>query len=326
MRASGKYFIMEERKMRKEMTKQMAKQMTKQMIRKTVSFAGCAVLVLGLMTGCGSGASSGGSSSESSGGSKAGAVITVVSREDGSGTRGAFTELTGVADGDNDRTTTDAIIANSTEIVMTDVAQDENAIGYISLGSLNDTVKALKVDGVEATADNVSNGSYKISRPFNIVTKDKVSSQAQDFINFILSDEGQKVVTDNGYVAIKSKGSFKSNGARGKVSVAGSSSVTPVMEKLQEAYEKENKKVDIEVNESDSTTGVNSAADGKCDIGMASRDLDDSEKGKGITATAIANDGIAVIVNKDNDKLEDISMDTIKSIFTGETTDWADVK
>ena len=256
--------------------------------------------------------------------------ITICSREDGSGTRGAFIELFGIeekdADGNKvDNTTEAAKITNSTSVMLSTVAQDENAIGYVSLGSLNDTVTAVKIDGAEATAENIESGDYKVVRPFNIATKDDVSEAAQDFINYIMSADGQKVVEDNGYIAVSENAAFKSNGAKGKIVVAGSSSVTPVMEKLAEAYQKVNTGAQVEVQQSDSTTGMTSAAEGTCDIGMASRDLKDSETQAGLTPTAIALDGVAVIVNNKN-SLEDISSDAVKNIYTGTTTDWADVK
>ena len=248
--------------------------------------------------------------------------ITVVSREDGSGTRGAFVELFGIEeekDGEKvDMTTDEASVTNSTSVMMTTVAGDENAIGYISLGSLDDTVKAVKIDGVEATVDNVSNDSYKIARPFNILTSDKESDAAKDFVNYIMSSDGQKIVEDNGYIK------EAADGGSGKVVVAGSSSVTPVMEKLAEGYEAVNKDVTVEVQQSDSTTGVNMAAEGTADIGMASRDLKDEEKDLGLTATVIARDGIAVIVNKDND-VDELTSDQVKAVYTGETTTWEDL-
>ena len=206
--------------------------------------------------------------------------------------------------------------------MMTTVAGDENAIGYASMGSMNDTVKAVNVGGVEPTAENVKNGSYALSRPFNIATKDTVSDVAQDFINFIMSADGQAVIEDKGYIAIDDKAAaFESNGAAGKIVVAGSSSVTPVMEKLQEAYLAINSGAEIELQESDSTTGMTQAIDGTCDIGMASRDLKDSELEAGLTPTAIAMDGICVIVNNAND-ITDLSTDDIAAIFKGERTEW----
>jgi phosphate transport system substrate-binding protein len=257
--------------------------------------------------------------------------ITVVSREDGSGTRGAFVELFGIEeekDGEKvDMTTDEASVTNSTSVMMTTVAGDENAIGYISLGSLDDTVKAVKIDGVEATVDNVSNDSYKIARPFNILTSDKESDAAKDFVNYIMSSDGQKIVEDNGYIkeAADAKAYEAADGVSGKVVVAGSSSVTPVMEKLAEGYEAVNKDVTVEVQQSDSTTGVNMAvSNGTADIGMASRDLKDEEKDLGLTATVIARDGIAVIVNKDND-VDELTSDQVKAVYTGETTTWEDL-
>lgn len=251
--------------------------------------------------------------------------ITVVSREDGSGTRGAFVELTGIKKDDVDNTTSEAVITNKTQVMMTTVAGDSNSIGYISLGSLNDTVKAVKVNGVEATSDNIKNGKYEISRPFNIATKDDVTPLVKDFINYILSDEGQKVITDNGYVEVDDKTTYTTSNESGKIVIAGSSSVTPVMEKLKEAYLKVNTSAEIEIQESDSTTGIESLAAGTCDIAMASRDLKDSEISKGLKPTVIAMDGIAVIVNNDS-KIEDLSMEQIQKIFTGECTKWSDVK
>ena len=256
--------------------------------------------------------------------------ITIVSREDGSGTRGAFIELFGIEQKDKDgnkvdKTTSSVQITNSTSVMMTTVAENKAAIGYISLGSLNDTVKAVKIDGAEASVDTVKDGSYKIVRPFNIVTKDKLSKQAQDFENYIMSADGQKIIQDNGYIKADEKApAYKSNGAKGKVVVGGSSSVTPVMEKLK-AYAKANKDVTVEVQQSDSTTGVTNAIEGTCDIGMASRDLADSEAKKGVKATVIAKDGIAVIVNKDS-KVDELTSAQVKDIYTGKTTKWADVK
>ena len=254
--------------------------------------------------------------------------ITVVSREDGSGTRGAFIELFGVeekdADGNKvDNTTEEAEITNNTAVMMSTVAGDVDAIGYISLGSLNDSVKAAKIDGVEATAENIKSGEYKVSRPFNIATNGEVSDVAQDFIDYILSPEGQAVVEENGYIAVDST-EAESTQPEGKVVVAGSSSVTPVMEKLKEAYAEVNPNAEIEIQQSDSTTVMTSAIDGICDIGMASRDLKDEELEAGLTATTIANDGIAIIVNNDN-PTDDLTPDQVKNIYVGEVTTWGDL-
>lgn len=251
--------------------------------------------------------------------------ITVVSREEGSGTRGAFIELFGIEEkqGDEkvDLTTEEASITNSTSVMMTTVAGDENAIGYISLGSLDDTVKALKIDGAEASAENVADGTYKVSRPFNIITGEEVNETAQDFINFIMSADGQQIIEDNGYIKVDTEAeAYESTNPSGKVVVAGSSSVTPVMEKLSEAYQEINADVTVEVQQSDSTTGITSTKEGICDIGMASRNLKDEEK-DGLTATVIAQDGIAVIVNPGNE-LEELTSEQVKAIFTGETTSW----
>ena len=289
------------------------------MKKRIIMTMACVALAAVTLTGCG--AKGGKTANKKS-------EISVVSREDGSGTRGAFIELFGieVKEGDQkvDKTYDKAEVTNSTSVMLTTVQGNDNAIGYVSLGSLNDSVKAVKIDGAEAKAENVDNDTYKVSRPFNIATKGKVSDVAQDFINFILSKDGQAVVEDEGYIKVSDK-EFKSNGAEGKITVAGSSSVTPVMEALKEAYLKINSKASIEVQQNDSTTGMNSTIEGICDIGMASRELKDEEKSAGLTATVIAKDGIAVIVNKNN-KIDELSSEQVRKIFTGETTSWEDVK
>ena len=290
--------------------------------RRVLAMLACGVLTAGLLTGCG------GSSSDTAGADDA--EITVVSREDGSGTRGAFVELFGVQDEDDkgektDMTTEDATITSRTEVVMTTVAGNRNAIGYCSLGSLNDTVKAVKIDGVEATVDNINNGKYAISRPFNIATNGTPSEVTQDFINYILSEDGQKIVEENGYIKASDAGAFKSNGAKGKIVVAGSSSVSPVMEKLMEAYKKVNTGADVELQESDSTTGMKNAIAKTCDIGMASRDLKDSETSAGLKATVIAKDGITVVVNKEN-SIDNLTKDQVNNIYRGKITTWGEVK
>ena len=255
--------------------------------------------------------------------------ITVLSREDGSGTRGAFIELFGIEKKDTsgkkvDYTTDEAAITNSTAVMLASVAGDNYAIGYVSLGSLNDSVKAVKIDGADATVSNINNGSYKISRPFNIAVKEELPPVAQDFVNFILSDKGQKVIAANKYIQVAAK-SYISSKASGKIVVSGSSSVSPVMEKLIEAYKSENPNAKIELQTSDSTTGVTNAINGTCDIGMASRSLKDSEKSKGVQEVTIAIDGIAVIVNKSN-PTENLSKAQVEQIFTGKTLKWNEVK
>jgi phosphate transport system substrate-binding protein len=255
--------------------------------------------------------------------------ITVLSREDGSGTRGAFIELFGIEKKDTsgkkvDYTTDEAAITNSTAVMLTSVAGDKYAIGYVSLGSLNDSVKAVKIDGADATISNINNGSYKISRPFNIAVKEGLTPVAQDFVNFILSDKGQKVIAANKYIQVAAK-SYISSKASGKIVVSGSSSVSPVMEKLIEAYKSENPNAKIELQTSDSTTGVTNAINGTCDIGMVSRSLKDSEKSKGVQEVTIAIDGIAVIVNKSN-PTENLSKAQVEQIFTGKTLKWNEVK
>lgn len=257
-------------------------------------------------------------------------TIHVLTREQGSGTRGAFIELFGIEQKDEsgqkvDRTYEKAEETNSTSVMITTVSGDPNAIGYISLGSLNSDVKALKIDGAEATVENIKSGSYKVSRPFNVVTKDELSEVANDFLAFILSKQGQEVVEKAGYISEGNTGEYTSSNLSGKVKVAGSSSVTPVMEKLKEAYIALNPNVTIDVQQSDSSTGVTNTIDGLCDIGMASRELKDSEIAKGVQSTKIAIDGIAVIVNNASE-LEGCTSEQITKIFTGEITSFADLK
>lgn len=302
----------------------------KSMTKKITATALFGVLAVSAFAGCG------GASSSSNGSSDAGSdtakfdaskTISVVTREEGSGTRDAFTELTGVLvkDGDNktDNTTTSAVTINSTEAVITNVKDNEAAIGYISLGSLNDTVKALKIGGVKATADNVKSGDYAVSRPFNIAYKGELSDVAQDFVDYIMSSDGQKIVSDNGYVTVSENAAYSGKKPSGKISVAGSSSVSPVMEKLAEAYQKVNTNAKVEIQTSDSSAGMQSAMGGTCDIGMASRDLKDEEKSV-LKVETIAKDGIAVIVNNAN-TCDDLTLDQVKSIYTGETTVWSDI-
>lgn len=300
------------------------------MTKKITATALFGVLAVSAFAGCGgAGSSSNGSSDAGSDAAKfdASKTISVVTREEGSGTRDAFTELTGVLvkDGDNktDNTTTSAVTINSTEAVITNVKDNEAAIGYISLGSLNDTVKALKIGGVEATADNVKSGDYAVSRPFNIAYKGELSDVAKDFVDYIMSSDGQKIVSDNGYVTVSENAAYSGKKPLGKISVAGSSSVSPVMEKLAEAYQQVNTNAKVEIQTSDSSAGMQSAMGGTCDIGMASRDLKDEEK-SALKVETIAKDGIAVIVNNAN-TCDDLTLDQVKSIYTGETTVWSDI-
>lgn len=254
--------------------------------------------------------------------------INVLSREDGSGTRGAFIELFGVekknAQGKKvDYTTDEASITNSTAVMLTTVAGNKYAIGYVSLGSLSSSVKAVKIDGVSVTVDNINNGSYKIARPFNVAVRNNLSNAAQDFLNYILSSDGQDIIAANKYIKVPAAKSYSASGISGKIVVAGSSSVSPVMEKLIEAYKALNPSVQIELQTSDSTTGVINAIDGTCDIGMASRALKDSEKEKGVREVTIAIDGIAVIINNDN-PVESLKKSDVEGIFTGKINSWSE--
>ncbi len=223
-----------------------------------------------------------------------------------------------------DYTADTAAVTNSTSVMMTTVAGDLYSIGYISLGSMNDTVKAIQIDGCEATIENIKNGTYKIARPFNIATKDGLSDTAQDFIDFIMSADGQAVIEENGYISVSDAGSYSGEMDSGKIIVAGSSSVTPVMEKLKEAYLERNPGVTIEIQQSDSSTGMSDTIDGTCDIGMASRELKDSEMEKGLTATVIAMDGITVIVNNDC-PINNLTSEQVKDIFMGNAVRWSEI-
>ena len=276
-----------------------------------ITIAAIMIMCTAMITGCGK---------------KAGdEEICVISREDGSGTRDAFTELLGIMENDIDNTTVNAEITNSTSVMMTTVAGNTEAIGYVSLGSLNDSVKAIKVDGVGATTDNVSNGDYAVARPFNIVTGDEVSENAQDFINFIMSKEGQAIIREEGYISVGGDSSYTVSGLTGTVTLAGSTSVAPVMEKIAEKYMELNAGVTIEIQQSGSGAGITSTLEGVCDIGMSSRDLKENEIAEGVSSTKIAMDGIAVIVNVDN-AVDDLTSEQIKDIFVGKTTKWSEVQ
>ena len=249
--------------------------------------------------------------------------ITVVSREDGSGTRGAFTELMGIMVDDVDNTTPNAEISQSTSVVVTTVAGNKNAIGYISLASLDDSVKAIKVDGIEPTVDNIKAGTYPVSRPFLVVTNDKLNDLTKDFIGFIMSSEGQTVITEDGCIAVDDEAAAyeTKSGLKGKIAVGGSTSVAPVMQKLADAYKAINPDVEIEIQQTGSGAGITATIEGAVDLGMSSRELKDEEKDKGIEGLTIAMDGIAVIVNKEN-TVEDLTSEQIRQIFTGEVTEW----
>ena len=251
-------------------------------------------------------------------------AITVISREDGSGTRGAFTELMGIAADDVDNTIETAEISNSTSVVIQSVAGNKNAIGYISLGSLGDEVKAVSVDGVDATVDNINNGTYKAARPFNIAVKENISELAADFVTFIMSADGQAIVEEKGYIKASDNGSYTPSGLSGTIVVAGSTSVAPVMEVLADKYKELNSGVTIEIQQTGSSAGMTSAIEGACDIGMASREVKDSEIEQGLVPTVIAMDGIAVIVNKEN-PVESMTKSQVEQIYTGVVTNWSDI-
>lgn len=288
-------------------------------IKKLLAALLCVLLLVTLFAGCSNKAKN----------FEAKNSIGVISREQGSGTRGAFVKLFSIEQKNEkgqiyDNTTLSAVVTDKTSVMMTTVAGDLYSIGYISLGSLNNTVKAVKIDGVEATKENIKNKTYKVSRPFNIVTAQSVNAQTQDFIDFIMSKDGQAVVEESGYVSVSDAQNYKGAFLSGKIVVSGSSSVTPVMEKLKEAYLLKNPDMTIEVQQSDSSTGIANALDNICDIGIASRDLKDSEVKKGAVATVIAMDGIAVIVNRKN-TIHSLTSEQVRQIFTGEVTVWDEV-
>lgn len=301
--------------------------------KKYLAFAITGVLTLFTLTGCGNDGSSGKDGTADAGSTgdafNTAREINVLTREDGSGTRGAFTELFGIvqkneAGEDVDYTADTAAVTNSTSVMMTGVAGDLYAIGYISLGSMNDTVKAIRIDGADATMENIKSGAYKIARPFHIVTKDGLNDAAQDFIDYIMSADGQTVIEESGYISVADAAAYSGKMESGKIVIAGSSSVAPVMEKLKEAYIEKNPGVTIEIQQSDSSTGISDTADGTCDIGMASRELKDSEKENGLNATVIAMDGIAVIVNSDC-PVNSLTSEQVKDIFMGNVVNWGEV-
>ena len=288
--------------------------------KKYLPFVLAGALALSVITGCGGG------SEDGSAGFDETREINVLTREDGSGTRGAFTELFGIEQKNEagekvDYTTDTAAVTNSTSVMMTSVAGDLYAVGYISLGSMNDSVKAIQIDGTDATIENIKNGTYRIARPFNIATKDDLSDEARDFMDFIMSADGQAVIEENGYISVSDAAAYGGKSESGKIVIAGSSSVTPVMEKLKEAYLEKNPGVTIEIQQSDSSTGISGTIDGSCDIGMASRELTDSEREKGLTAAVIAMDGIAVIVNNDC-PVNGLTSEQVADIFMGNTVNW----
>lgn len=287
-------------------------------MKKILALTLCVVMAAAVFTGCGN---------NNADSKTDGAPITVISREDGSGTRGAFTELMGIMVDDVDNTTTSAEISQSTSVVLTTVAGNKNSIGYVSLGSLNDAVKAVKVDGVDATVENIKGGSYAVSRPFLVVTNDKLTDVSKDFIKFILSKQGQDIIAEEGYITIDDNAADyeTQKGISGKIVLAGSTSVSPVMQKLADAYKAIYSDVTLEIQQTGSGAGITSTIEGACDIGMSSRDLKPEETAEGIEGITIAMDGIAVVVNNEN-SVEDLTSEQIRQIFTGEVTDWSQVK
>ena len=300
------------------------------MRKKFLAVISAVVITTMAFTGCGSSGSNNNSTSAKAGNALEASGITgtinVISREEGSGTRGAFVELLGVIDeNENDMTVSSAEITNSTSVMLQTVSQNEKAIGYVSLGSLSTDVKAVQVDGVDATTDNVKSGTYKVSRPFEICyQEDKLTDLDKDYISFIMSEEGQKIVADDGYISMEAEGTYSASGQKGKITISGSTSVAPVMEKLAEEYKKLNPDVTIDIQQPGSGAGIQAATEGSVEIGMSSRELKDEEKEK-LTEKQIALDGIAVIVNNNNN-ITSLTSEQIKGIYIGEIADWADVQ
>lgn len=300
-------------------------------MKKAIALVLCVLLLAAVMTGCANAnhetSNETGSTPEEAPGP--GGAITVVSREEGSGTRGAFVELMGVETDEGDGTTEDAEIANSTSLVQNTVAGNKAAIGYISLGSYDaSVVKAIQVDGVDVTVDNIVAGAYAVSRPFVICYREEnLTELGRDFVNYIMSTDGQAILADSGYIASAeaSGEAYTVSGLSGSLSVNGSTSVGPVMEKLAEAYMERNTGVTIDIQQTGSGTGITSTLDGSCEIGMSSRALKEEEISEGLTPVTIALDGIAVIVNREN-AVENLTSEQIRRIFTGEVTDWSEIE
>ena len=290
-------------------------------LKKIVTVILALVMVFSLAA-CGNG----GSDDGADGGAKA-SPISVISREDGSGTRSAFTELMGILVDDVDHTTVNAEISQSTSVVVTTVAGNSKAIGYISMGAMSDAVKAMKVDGVEATTENVKAGTYPVSRPFALCTNGQLTDVAADFIDYILSAEGQAIVAAEGYITVDDAApSYETkDGLEGRIVLAGSTSVAPVMQVIADSYKAIYADVEIEIQQTGSGAGITSTIEKACDIGMSSRALKEEELAQGLTETTIAMDGIAVIVNNEN-AAEDLTSEQIRQIFTGEVTDWNQVQ
>lgn len=293
-------------------------------MRKTTKSVIAAVAAVAVVAGAFAACSS--NKNNAQGGSSSLGQITVISREEGSGTRDAFTELAGIVDENKtDQTTDTAEITNSTSVMMSTVSGNEKAIGYVSLGSLSDEVKAVSLNGVAPSTETVKDGSYLLQRPFNIAYIDgSLSDVAKDFLSYIMSSQAAQIIDKEGYISMDTTQSYTATNISGTVTLAGSTSVAPLMNVLADEYEALNPNVKIEIQESGSTAGIQSATEGAVDIAMSSRALKDDEL-KTLKPQQIALDGIAVIVNKAN-KIDNITTDKIKQIYTGEITAWDDVK
>ncbi len=294
-------------------------------MKKLFAILTAAAMLTGVLAGCG-GSSGTASSGDGAEGNSLTTDITVISREEGSGTRGAFVELMGIETDEGDQTVITSEISNSTAVVTQTVAGNTSAIGYISLGALSDSVKAISVDGVEPTVDNIKAGSYAVARPFELCYREEnLTELGQDFINFIMSAEGQAIVDQEGYIAAdENAAAYTASGLSGNLSLNGSTSVSPLMEVLAEEYRNLNPNVVIDIQQTGSGAGITATIDGSCEIGMSSRALEDEELAEGLTELQIAVDGIAVIVNNGNG-VDDLTSEQIRQIFVGEITNWANV-
>lgn len=269
--------------------------------------------------------------------------IRPITREMGSGTRSAFVDIFDIKAHRGgkkiDAISQKAEVTNSTGVMILSVSNAKNAIGYISLGSLNERVKALKIDGVAPSVANVGNKSYKIVRPFNVAFKrDSKNALIADFLRFTQSKNAVQIIQKAGYIALPSdnqntlKGTktspqsdYKSQDLQGKLVIAGSSSITPLMEKLQEAYIALNPRAEVEILQSDSTMGINATSENIADIAMVSRELTKGEIARGLVVQVLAMDALVVIVNKNN-ALENLGADAIRQIFLGQITKWSELK
>lgn len=252
--------------------------------------------------------------------------IHLYTRELGSGTRSAFTSVTHLTDENGDDILSPkATVQNSTSATMQAVESDSHGISYISLGSLNSSVKAVSIDGIEPTSENIQNGDYQLIRNFNVTYGQELSEVAQDFWNFMFSAQAQELVAEDGYVPVNSNApEYKPAGLSGKISIVGSTSVEPTIQRFSEVYKKLNPNVTIDITAPGSGAGITSAIDGSADIGMSSREPDEDEAAQLMETSPIAIDGIVVIVNNNN-PLENLEIQEIQGIYLEYLKTWNEV-